>query len=493
MSLKNIHYCLEAALFESYALGQEILDALELLQYREPTEIQEKVIPLILKGHNMIAKSKTGSGKTAAFAIPLCEMVSWDDNSPQALVLEPTRELACQVRDEIFHIGRKKRLKVPVVFGGIPMDKQALTLKQKSHIVVGTPGRILDHMRRGTLSVDMIKHLVIDEADLMLNMGFINDMEIIIERLLKRKQTLLFSATIGKELDLLCDKYLKDAVKIEIESETETVDSIEQTGFRIENEDKLNLLYKVLILENPDSCMIFCGTREMVEILYHKLTKEKIRCGMLHGLIDQKERLRTIDAYREGRFRYLIATDVAARGVDFDNVTLVIHYDFPTSKEAYVHRVGRTGRNGKCGKAISFINKDDCNMQSCVEGYTGVPITIMKDGITQRELEEKKQIFMKRQKEKPCLKQRKGAVFHKQIMKLCISGGRKSKLRAGDLVGAICSIEGITVEDIGIIDIRDSLSYVEILNEKGQNVLEGLQTCPIKGKVRKVQKTRQNY
>lgn len=474
--------------FKEYKLGEDIIQALSMLHYTIPTPIQEKVIPLALEGHDIVAKSKTGSGKTAAFAIPLCEAINWEENLPKALVLEPTRELAYQVKDEIFNIGRMKRIKVPVVFGGFPFDKQALSLKQKSHIVVGTPGRVLDHCESGTLKCENIQYVIIDEADLMLDMGFLEDVKKILDFLPKEKTIMLFSATMGEPLHALADEFMNSPVEVKIEDGTETVDSIEQTGCFVTPENKFDSFLKVLYKNNPTNAMIFCGTRDMVEVLYYKLKKEKIWCGMLHGLIDQKQRIHTIEDFRTGGFRYLIATDVAARGVDFDDITHVINYDLPTSKETYVHRIGRTGRNGKSGKAISFIQEGESRMLASIEAFTGTPIQI-EPIPTEEEMSELgyKDTFFAAQQIKPTRKSKKGDVFQQDIMKLTISGGRKSKLRTCEVVGTICGIEGINgQDDIGIIDIRDSITYVEILNGKGKLVLDELPKRTMKGKCRKV-------
>lgn len=474
--------------FSQYKLCGEIIQALSMLHYIEPTPIQEKVIPLALEGKDIIAKSKTGSGKTAAFAIPICEAVVWDDNLPQALVLEPTRELAYQVKDEIFNIGRMKRVKVPVVFGGFPFDKQALTLKQKSHIVVGTPGRVLDHCESGTLKCNNMKYVIIDEADLMLDMGFLDDVKRILSYLPENITIMLFSATMGEALYALTDEFMNSPVEVKLEDGTETVDSIEQLGCFVTEEDKYDIFLRMLYKNNPSNAMIFCGTREMVEVLYYKLKKEKIWCGMLHGLIDQKQRIHTIDDFRSGGFRYLIATDVAARGVDFEDITHVINYDLPMSKETYVHRIGRTGRNGKSGKAISFIREEEMKMLTIIEKFTGTPIQIVTPP-TEEEVRELlyKEKFNETQLKKQERKKKKGDVFQKEIMKLTIGGGRKSKLRTCEVVGTICGIEGVNgKEDIGVIDIRDSITYVEILNGKGNLVLNELPKRTMKGKCRKV-------
>lgn len=477
----------EALRFTRYELSGEITEALELLGYHTPTQIQQKVIPLILEGKNVAARSQTGTGKTAAFAIPVCELTDWEENLPQALVLEPSRELAVQVRDEIFHIGRKKRLKVPAVFGGFPIDKQIQTLRQKSHIVVGTPGRVMDHIRRGSLKLSAIRYLVIDEADLMLDMGFLEDIRQILSELPEDKKVFLFSATLEEKVRSLVEEYMADAVFVMQPQEAEAAPAIEQVVYSVEPEVKYSAFKRVLIQENPENCMIFCGTREMVNVLFQKMRRDRIFCGMIHGEMEQRERLKTVDAFRRGGFRYLIATDVAARGIDFDNITHVINYDFPTGRETYVHRIGRTGRNGKKGRAVSLLCGGEERMLRMVEEYTGTTLPVSSCPEPEEAAERE---FWSKQRQKNAPTARKGDALNRTITRLSIGGGRKSKMRTADIVGTICSIDGIDAEDIGIIDIRDSLTYVEILNDKGARVLEELQGKTIKGKLRKVRKTR---
>lgn len=473
--------------FKTYRISEGILEALAMLGYKSPTEIQKKVIPIMLQGKNVVAKAPTGSGKTAAFAIPVCEFVNWEENVPQALILEPTRELTVQVRDEIFHIGRNKRLKVPAVFGGFPIDKQIQTLKQKSHIVVGTPGRVMDHLRRDSLKLHQLKWLIIDEADLMLDMGFIDEVKEIISLLPEGSRIALFSATLKAEIQDLVKEYIPQMTSVLLETPKGMTEVITQKIYQTHGEDKYDIFLNLLMEENPEACIIFCGTREMVNVLFQKLRRNRIFCGMLHGEIDQKERLKTVEAFRRGSFRFLIATDVAARGIDFENITHVINYDFPTGRETYVHRIGRTGRNGKTGTAVSLITEEELRMLKQVEEYTGQRLAISPCPVI-NEADEKK--FWKCQQSKAQRRPQKGEALNRGIMRLSIGGGRRSKLRTSDLVGAICSIEGIDVSDIGIIDIRESLSYVEIWNQKGNLVLDCLQSKPIKGKIRKVRVTR---
>lgn len=475
--------------FKKYDLSEDILDALDVIGYIEPTPIQERVIPIILKKQDLMAKSGTGSGKTAAFGIPLCDEIKWEINEPQALVIEPTRELTVQVKNELHCIGRKKRIKVPDIFGGFPIDKQIQTLKQKSHIVVGTPGRILDHIRRESLKLDMIDKVVIDEADLMLDMGFAEDVKEILGNIKNEHRTMLFSATYSEEIKNIVEKFLKDPIFVDIQEESDKYknENIVEKIYKVPLEDKYDLFVKLMMVENPESGMIFCGTKEMVNVLCRRLQKDGIKCGMIHGDIDQGDRIRTVERFREGSFHYLIATDVIARGIDFENLSHVFNYDFPTGRETYVHRIGRTGRNGAKGIAVSLVAPEDERMLKQVEELVEYKIPIKELAEIGKDQENS---FWKRQKERPIRREKKGAGFSKEITKLSIGGGKKSKIRTGDIVGAISNIEGISGEDIGIIDVRESLCYVEILNGKGNIVLKALETKPLKGKIRKVRQTR---
>lgn len=471
--------------FQDFGLSIEILEALNGLGYKKPTNIQQEVIPPMLAGKNIVAKAPTGSGKTAAFAIPICQNVRWEENAPQALVLEPARELAVQVSQEMFHIGRKKRLKVPAVFGGFPIDKQIRTLKQKSHIVAGTPGRVMDHIRRETLKLSNVQWLVIDEADLMLDMGFIDEVKQILSLVPADCRISLFSATLKPEIRELADGFIPEAVLVMQEAGEEQASAITEKLYFASQERKYDTFLDILMDENPQSCMIFCGTREMTNVLFQKLRRKRIFCGMLHGDMEQRERLKTVDAFRRGGFRFLIATDVAARGIDFEEISHVVNYDFPTGKETYVHRIGRTGRNGNSGTAVSLVTENDQRMLKQVETYLGRELPVTEPPVIG---DEKERAFWKFQRIKAERKPEKGEALNEGITRLSIGGGRKSKMQAGDIVGTICSIEGLEASDIGIVDIRDSISYVEILNRKGNQVLDYLQTKPMKGKVRKVRK-----
>ncbi|MDM8128059.1 DEAD/DEAH box helicase, partial [Paraclostridium benzoelyticum] len=438
-----------------------------------------------LENKDVLVKSQTGSGKTATFAIPLCELVDWDENKPQALILTPTRELAIQVKEDVFNIGRFKRIKVPALYGKSSFSLQAKELKQKTHIVVGTPGRTIDHIKEGNFITDNIKYLVLDEADEMLSMGFLEQVEEIISLLPKNRVTMLFSATMPDDINRLSKKYMKNHVTIEIEAKTLTVDRIQQDGYSIEETGKLNLLKDVTTIENPDSCVIFCNTQVKVESLYNELRKLKYPCDKIHGGMEQDERIKVMNNFKKGYFRYLIATDVAARGIDIDNITHVINYDVPVLRENYVHRIGRTGRAGKEGRAITFVMKSDERRMFEIYSYTGKELT-MKMKPSKRVVMDLKPEFDKKLEQRQKVKEDKGANLSQEIMKLHINAGKKTKMRPVDIVGTLCSIEGMNAEDIGVISVLDISTYVEILNNKGEMVLKALQTKNIKGRPRKV-------
>ncbi|WGX75251.1 DEAD/DEAH box helicase [Paraclostridium bifermentans] len=471
--------------FKDYKLSNEILKSLNMLNYKTPTKVQQEVIPVALENKDVLVKSQTGSGKTATFAIPLCELVDWDDNKPQALILTPTRELAIQVKEDVFNIGRFKRIKVPALYGKSSFSLQAKELKQKTHIVVGTPGRTIDHIKEGNFITDNIKYLVLDEADEMLSMGFLEQVEEIISSLPKNRVTMLFSATMPDDINRLSKKYMKNHVTIEIEAKTLTVDRIQQDGYSIEETGKLNLLKDVTTIENPESCVIFCNTQVKVESLYNELRKLKYPCDKIHGGMEQDERIKVMNNFKKGYFRYLIATDVAARGIDIDNITHVINYDVPVLRENYVHRIGRTGRAGKEGRAITFVMKSDERRMFEIYSYTGKELT-MKMKPSKRLVMSLKPEFDKKLEQRQKVKEDKGANLSQEIMKLHINAGKKTKMRPVDIVGTLCSIEGMNAEDIGVISVLDISTYVEILNNKGEMVLKALQTKNIKGRPRKV-------
>ncbi|MCM2534197.1 DEAD/DEAH box helicase [Neobacillus pocheonensis] len=473
--------------FDNYHLSDEIKRALSVLKYETPTEVQCQVLPLAMENKDLVVKSQTGSGKTASFGIPICEMIEWEEKKPQALILTPTRELAVQVREDITNIGRFKRIKAMAVYGKEPFAKQKEELKQKTHVVAGTPGRVMDHIERGTLELDRVKYLIIDEADEMLNMGFIDEVEAIIDELPLNRVTMVFSATLPKDVENLCHKYMKNPINIVIASTGVTTDTIEHSLIEVKEEEKISLLKDVMVVENPDSCLIFCRTKEHVDTVFTEMEASNYSCERLHGGLEQVDRFAVMDGFKMGNFRYLVATDVAARGIDIDNVTLVINYDVPMEKESYVHRTGRTGRAGNKGKAITFATPYEGKFIKAIEKYIGFEIPT-KEAPNQQEVTAGKAAFEEKISGRRVVRNNKTARINKDITKLHFSGGKKKKIRAVDFVGTIAKIPGVTAADIGIITIQDNLSYVDILNGKGSLVLQAMENATIKGKKLKVSK-----
>jgi ATP-dependent RNA helicase DeaD len=473
--------------FTDYQLSEEIVRALNGLGYESPTEVQTEVIPVALMKKDLVVKSQTGSGKTAAYGIPLCEQVDWNENKPQALILTPTRELAVQVNEDITNIGRFKRIKATPLYGKHPFHMQRAELKQRTHMVIGTPGRVLDHIERGTLSLERIAYLVIDEADEMLNMGFIEQVQSIIQALPSDRVTMLFSATFPEDVAKLSRKYMDNPVVIEIKASGITTATIEHSLIQVMEADKLALLQNLLIVENPDSCIIFCRTQEHVDTLFREMADLDYPCDRIHGGMEQEERFEVMNAFRRGQFRYLIATDVAARGIDITNITHVINYDIPLEKEGYVHRTGRTGRAGKTGKAITLVTPKDSQRLADIEAYIGFTIPKVK-APSEEAVDRRREDFEQKLKVGPVLKKDKREQLNNQIMKLNFNGGKKKKLRAVDFVGTIAKLEGVTVDDIGIITILDNVTDVEILNGKGSLVLEIMKNTTVKGKLLKVRR-----
>ncbi|WP_050613467.1 DEAD/DEAH box helicase [Bacillus testis] len=473
--------------FKEFPLHEEIQRAIEELGYQQPTDVQARVIPLALEKKDLIVKSKTGSGKTAAFAIPLCESVAWEENKPQVLILTPTRELAAQIQNDITNIGRYKRIKAVALFGKQSFEKQKIQLSQKVHMIVGTPGRTLDHIKKGTLVLDHIDYLVLDESDEMLNMGFIEQVEAIMERLPKNKATFLFSATIPDDIDQLARVHMDHPSLIEIKDDAHSGGSIKEAIVMIADSDRLSVFLDLVTVENPDSCMVFCRTQERVDDLHSQLKRLHFTCEKIHGGMRQEERFDVMERFRKGAFRYLVATDVAARGIDIESISLVVNYDMPLEKESYVHRTGRTGRAGKAGKAITLVSGRDREKLDAIEAFLGRSIPAMERP-DRENVQKSKAAFTEKMGRKPTLKKDKSESMNQHIMKLYFNGGKKKKIRAVDFVGTICSIPGVNADDIGIITIQDICSYVEIMNGKGPLVLQAMKNKKIKGKQLKVHK-----
>ncbi len=471
--------------FKTMNLSETTLKSLEVLGYNEATEVQEKVIKSLLNNESLIVQSQTGSGKTAAFGIPIVEHIDWDNRLPQALVLAPTRELALQIQEEIFNIGRFKRLIVEAVFGRSSFEAQEKKLRGLCHVVVATPGRLIDHIERGTIDLSEVKTLIIDEADEMLDMGFIDQIKAVTKALPKDKTISLFSATMPDKIKELSQQIMKDAKFVKVEAVNAVDDRILQERYFVSQKQKMDALKEILILENPNSSIIFCNTKANVEMVADMLWGLGINVETLHGDMEQRDRTYVINEFKRAGFRYLVATDVAARGLDIDDIALVVNYDLPENTASYIHRIGRTARIEKMGKAISLVDDYETKYLTTILEDTQFQIDNMKRP-SESMLESKKDAFNAKILRQPKRKQAKGDDFKNQITKLHINAGKKTKMRPVDLVGALCSIDGVEKDDIGVIGIVDVSTFVEILNGKGKLVLDTLQTTPIKGRVRKV-------
>lgn len=476
--------------FTELKLHNDILTSLEAMGYKEPTKVQSKAIPYILDKKDIIVKAQTGTGKTAVFGIPISQMVDWEENRPQALIIAPTRELAGQIREDIFQIGRYKRLKVATICGQASYKDQVTQLKQKTHIVVGTPGRILDHLEQGTINLDAVEYVVLDEADEMLRMGFVEQVTEILDQLPEQRNMMLFSATMEPSLARIANRYMTDPISIEIESDSVAVDAITQEAYLTTEDNRLDLLMDITVVENKNYCVIFCNTQVMVEQVYTRMLKQQYNCARLHGGMDQKERNYVLRQLREGRIRYLIATDVAARGLDIEQIELVINFELPRLREYYVHRIGRTGRNKRTGKAISFVLKGQQDRLKDLQDYAGNKITYQTEPDGDM-VAAAKTAFLNKQSQRVRIENKKDSSRNEEITKIHINAGKKQKMRPVDIVGTLCNITGMTAQDIGVIDIKDISTYVEVLNHKGPMVVKELQVKPLKGRIRKVTKENQ--
>ncbi len=346
--------------FKDLGLSNEVLEAINNKGFEEPTEIQIITIPVMLRDDtNIIAQAQTGTGKTAAFGLPLIDMINPDSKTVQALILVPTRELAIQVSEEINSLKGRKAIKTVPIYGGQSIDQQLRRLKKGVHIVVGSPGRVIDHLKRKTLKLGEINHLILDEADEMLNMGFIDDMEEIFKYTNPNKKTLLFSATMPGKIKELAHRYMEGYELIKEHKKQLTTNLTEQIYFEVKASDKFEALCRIIDIEDNFYGLIFCRTKKDVDSVLSHLVNRGYSAEAIHGDITQSQRERTLNNFRQQRINTLVATDVAARGIDVMNLTHVINYSLPGDPEAYVHRIGRTGRAGKEGTAITFITPSE--------------------------------------------------------------------------------------------------------------------------------------
>ncbi len=364
--------------FEQLGLNANLLKALKAVGYEQPSPIQAEAIPPLLEGRDLLGQAQTGTGKTAAFALPILQTINLRLKAPQVLVLAPTRELAIQVAEAFqTYAHHLSGFHVLPIYGGQGYDSQIRALKRGVQVIVGTPGRVMDHMRKGTLKLDQLTHLVLDEADEMLRMGFIDDVEWVLTQIPEKRQIALFSATMPREIAKVANTYLESPVHIKIKVSTTTADTIRQRYWPVAGLHKLDALTRILEVENFDAMIIFVRTKTATVELAEKLQARGYRCAALNGDISQNVRERTVDRLKKGHTDILIATDVAARGLDVERISHVLNYDIPYDTEAYVHRIGRTGRAGREGEAILFVAKREMRMLRAIEKSTGKTIESM--------------------------------------------------------------------------------------------------------------------
>lgn len=450
--------------FSLLPISPKMLKLIEDMGYTEMTPIQAASIPVLLEGQDLVGQSQTGSGKSAAFIIPILEKINVAEKYPQALILCPTRELCDQVLRECRKFAKATPgLIVAPLVGGQPMYSQTNLLHHGAQLLVGTPGRTLDHFAKRNIYTQYLTTLVLDEADRMLEEGFAEEMDAILGELPKERQTIFFSATYPEEIASLSARHQKNAKRVKIESTDKNKLQIEQYVYGSENAEKTETLFKILKTHRSLCTIIFCRTKQTVKDLGEQLYEMGISSGVLHGDLEQHERDLAIARFRNGSLRVLVATDVAARGLDIDTLELVVNVDLPPTSEVYIHRIGRTGRAGRKGTAVSIATAYEAGYVSEIEELTGVKMIrqhLNESGGLSEELK------------KP------------EMRTLVISGGKKDKLRPGDILGALTGPPRPLVrEQIGKIDTFDRHSFVAVKHDVAKEALDKVRNHKVKGRM----------
>ena len=523
--------------FEDLPISDDIKRAVIEMGFEEPSPIQSQSIPVILSGKDVIGQAQTGTGKTAAFSIPLLEMINPEEKNVQAVVLCPTRELAIQVSTEIRKIGKYMHgIKSLPVYGGQPIERQIKALKSGVQIVIGTPGRVIDHINRKTLKMDNVKMVILDEADEMLDMGFREDIEMILSKTPEERQTTFFSATMPKGILELTKKYQKNPEHIKVVRKELTVPNIKQYYIETRSANKLEVLSRLIDVYNPKLSVVFTNTKKGADELVSDLQARGYFADALHGDLKQTQRDIVMDKFRNGTIDILVATDVAARGIDVDDVEAVFNYDLPQDEEYYVHRIGRTGRAGRSGISFSFVFGKEMRKMRDIERYTKTKL-IKPDIPSVADVEEKKvNTFFNQVKEvveaghltkqiqwlenfcseseaeygvvdiaaallkialgdeekqeiieEPSRSRREGRSKSKDtgakegMIRLFINVGRNQRVQAKDILGAIAGEAGIPGKLVGTIDIYDKYTFVEVPKQNAKKVLEKMKDIKIKG------------
>ena len=520
---------MEALRFDELNLYPQILRAIQEMGFEETTPIQSRAIPVAMEGADLIGQAQTGTGKTAAFGIPLLMKVDPHNKKTQAIVLCPTRELAIQVAEEVRNLAKYMHgVKVLPVYGGQDIVKQIRSLKGGAQIIIGTPGRIMDHLRRKTIKCEEVNTIVLDEADEMLNMGFREDIETVLEYIPEERQTMLFSATMPKPILEITKKYQKDAITIKVVKKELTVPNIEQYYYDVKRKDKVEVLSRLLDVYDPKLSLVFCNTKRMVDELTNALQGRGYFAEGLHGDMKQSQRDRVMNHFRNGNTEILVATDVAARGIDVDDVEAVFNFDLPQDDEYYVHRIGRTGRAGRTGRSFTFVKGKEVYKLKDIQRYCKTKILAQKvpsiEDVVQVRLEKimdhietiieeedltsmvnmvETQVnesdytamdiaaaFLKMAllgEEENAQNSMENFEFgdtgaEEGMVRLFINIGKKQHVKPGDILGAITGESGMPGKLVGAIDMYDKYTFVEVPREYGKDVLKAMSNSKIKGK-----------
>ena len=516
---------MEEARFEDLGLCPEIMKAGKNMGFEEASPIQAKAIPAMMEGKDIIGQAQTGTGKTAAFGIPLLEKIDPKNKKLQAIVLCPTRELAIQVAEEIRNLAKYMHaIKVLPIYGGQEIVKQIRSLKSGTQLIIGTPGRVMDHMRRKTVKMENIHTVVLDEADEMLNMGFREDIETILEGVPEERQTVLFSATMPKPILDITKRFQKNAELIKVTKKELTVPNIEQFYYEVKPKNKEEVLSRLLDIYNPKLSVIFCNTKKQVDLLVNGLLGRGYFAAGLHGDMKQAQRDRVMEGFRKGKTEILVATDVAARGIDVEEVEAVFNYDLPQDDEYYVHRIGRTGRAGRVGRSFSFVTGKEVYKLKEIQRYCKTKIYAQKvpslDDVANTKMdklmetinriieeEDLTTYFQMIQAEvndsdytsmdiaaallKLCsgTKEEDSADMFEDtgaeepgMVRLFINIGKKHKAKPGDILGALAGESGLPGKVVGTIDMYDKYTFVEVPREYARDILNAMDHAKIKGK-----------
>ena len=461
--------------FADLGLSESTLQALQDVGYEQPSPIQEQAIPVLLEGRDMIGQAQTGSGKTAAFGLPMIEHVDPSEPEVQGLVLTPTRELCIQVTQALRAYAQRKGIDVVAVFGGAPIRSQQAQLRDGGQIVVGTVGRVLDLIQRASLILHSCRFVVLDEADEMLDLGFLEDVERILTITPNSRQTALFSATMPPPIRALADRYLYDPVTVKVKSATLTVDSVEQFSVDVKSGDKAEKLVDVLRAEHPDQAIVFTRTKIRCDQLFRRLRDRGLNVKALHGDMSQGQRDGVMLAFKGGRLPILVATDVAARGLDISTVTHVINFDVPTSPDAYVHRIGRTGRVGRAGRAITFIEPRQQRELAAIERHIGTEITPWAEGAHTP-------AGARGRAPAPALQAASVSRDGDEPQAKLVAGvGRAEGVEVADLVHAVTSAAGIDGEAVRDVRVLEHFSFLSVPLSDAERVVDSVNGTPVNG------------